>query len=142
MKTDADMAALLWSAGSLQTLEVALSDARQTISQLRAAAASGEADSQATVSSLLSELADKSSQLVDAERRFSELEAMMQRIASRTGQGQGQLPGLSALRSSLGEFGVEQHSPRQKQSWRSSWGVCKAASDGAFPVDVAFQVDG
>jgi hypothetical protein len=110
----------------LQRLEVALSDARQTISQLRAAAANGEADSQATVSSLLSELAEKSSQLVDAEHRFSELEAMMQRIASRTGQGQGQQLGMNALRSSFGEFGFEQqhrpHSPQQKQSLRSSWG--------------------
>lgn len=57
---------------------------------------------QATVDDLLSELAQKSSQLVDAERRFSELEAMMQRIASRTGQGQLVTEqGLTALRSSV-----------------------------------------
>lgn len=65
-----------------QALEAALSAARQTVSQLCAAASSNEADAQATVSSLLSELAEKNSQLVDAERRFSEMEAMLQRIAT------------------------------------------------------------
>jgi hypothetical protein len=71
----------------MQGLEAALSDACQTITQLRRAAASCEQHTQATVSSLLSELADKGSQLVDAERRLIELEALMQRIASRTSGG-------------------------------------------------------
>ena len=126
---------------SLQKLEAALSDARQTISQLRAAAASGEAETQATVSSLLAELAEKSSQLVDAERRFSELEATMQRIASRTGQGQ--LPGLSALRSSFGMMdlgsGLEPHhrahSPggagtQQQSPGSSNWGARQCGLGG------------
>lgn len=90
-----------------------MADAHQTISRLHAAAASGEQESQATVSSLLSELAEKSSQLVDAERRFSELEAMMQRIASRTGQG----PLLAA--EGQEDFGHEQ----QRLPLRNSWGL-------------------
>jgi len=97
---------------ALQTLEVALADAHQTISRLHAAAASGEQESQATVSSLLSELAEKSSQLVDAERRFSELEAMMQRIASRTGQG----PLLAEGQEDLGH-------EQQRLPLRNSWGL-------------------
>lgn len=65
-----------------------MAESQQAIMQLRAAAASAEGSSQATIASLLAEVAEKSSQLVDAERRFSQLEALMQRIASRTGQGQ------------------------------------------------------
>lgn len=111
----------------VQSLESALSSARQTICQLRAAAASSEADTQATVSSLLSELAEKSSQLVDAERRFSEMEAMMQRIATRTGQGQGlAFDGLSGLRSSFGDYVFEPHYQQQQQQQpplRGSWGA-------------------
>jgi hypothetical protein len=121
----------------VQSLESALSSARQTICQLRAAAASSEADTQATDSSLLSELAEKSSQLVDAERRFSEMEAMMQRIASRTGQGQGlAFEGLSGLRSSFGDYALEPHYQQQQQPpLRSSWGAqqyqqCGVGVDG------------
>lgn len=130
---------LPFSVSHVQSLESALSSARQTICQLRAAAASSEADTQGTVSSLLSELAEKSSQLVDAERRFSELEAMMQRIASRTGQGQGvAFEGLSGLRSSCGDYGFEPHN-QQQQSLRSSWGApqyqqCGVGMDGVPAV--------
>lgn len=68
-----------------QALEAALAEQRQTVSQLRAAAAAAQGEHQATVGGLLAELADKSSQLVDAERRFSQLESLIGRIASRTG---------------------------------------------------------
>lgn len=73
---------------STQALEAALADAHTTITQLRAAAVSSDREAQATASSLLSELAEKSNQLVDAERRCSELQALVHRIASRTGQEQ------------------------------------------------------
>jgi hypothetical protein len=74
-------------------------------------------------------LADKSSQLVDAERRFSELEAMMQRIASRTGQGQGLAAdqGLSGLRHSVDSQFLDRRFDFQQQhqqnALRSSWGA-------------------
>jgi hypothetical protein len=73
---------------ALQALEAALTEQRQTVAQLRAAAAAAQGEHQATVGGLLAELADKSSQLVDAERRFSQLEARIGRIASRTGGAQ------------------------------------------------------
>lgn len=110
-----------------QALESALGDARHTILQLRAAAVSSDREARDTVSSLLSELADKSSQLVDAERRFSELEAMMQRIASRTGQGQGLAAdqGLAGLRHSVDSQCLERRFDFQQQqhALRSSWGA-------------------
>eukprot|EP00878_Enallax_costatus_P006332 GHUV01006639.1.p1 GENE.GHUV01006639.1~~GHUV01006639.1.p1 ORF type:complete len:659 (+),score=281.22 GHUV01006639.1:548-2524(+) len=72
---------------TVQMLENALAEQRRTVQQLRTAAAASQAEQQATVQGLLAELSDKSNQLVDAERRFSQLESLMQRIASRTGQG-------------------------------------------------------
>jgi hypothetical protein len=76
------------------------------VSQLRAAAAAAEGEHQAAVGGLLAELADKSSQLVDAERRFSQLEALMGRIASRTG-------GVQAN-------GVTRHQQQQQQQYQPS----------------------
>lgn len=114
-----------------QALKAALSAARQTISQLRAAASSNEADAQATVSSLLSELAEKNSQLVDAERRFSEIEAMLQRIASRAGHGQAS-GGMEGLRSSFGRLGLFEN---QQQPLGSSWGgYSPTRSSQKFPA--------
>jgi hypothetical protein len=78
----------------LQALEAALAEQRHTVSQLRAAAAAAQGEHQAAVAGLLEELADKSSQLVDAERRFSQLEALIGRIASRTGGVQGIANGM------------------------------------------------
>lgn len=74
---------------TVQVLEHTLADQRHTATQLRTAAAVSQQEQQATVQGLLAELADKSDQLVDAERRFSQLESLMQRIATRTGQGTG-----------------------------------------------------
>jgi len=67
-------------------LESALSEQRDAVSHLQAARAALEGQKQSEASRLLAELAEKNNQLVDAERRFSQLEALMQRIASRTGQ--------------------------------------------------------
>lgn len=84
---------------SVQMLENALAEQQHTVQQLRTAAAASHREQQATVQGLLAELADKSNQLVDAERRFSQLESLMQRIASRTGQGPGLGPGFAAAGS-------------------------------------------
>eukprot|EP00775_Hariotina_reticulata_P011860 gene11860-12004_t len=70
----------------VQMLESALSEQRHTVSHLQAARAALEGQKQSESCRLLAELADKSNQLVDAEKRFSQLEALMGRIASRTGQ--------------------------------------------------------
>jgi hypothetical protein len=70
---------------TLQALEAALAEQRRTVSQLRAAAAAADGEHQAALGGLLAELAEKSSQLVDAERRCSQLVALMGRIASQTG---------------------------------------------------------
>lgn len=69
---------------TLQVLERALQEQRQAASALRAEAAAAAGAAQAEASSLLAQLADKGRQLVDAERRFSQLEGLMARIAVRT----------------------------------------------------------
>lgn len=81
------------------------------------------------MSSLLSELAEKNSQLVDAERRFSEMEAMLQRIASRAEHGQAS-GGVEGLRSSFGGLGLFEN---QQPLVGSRWGVVppQCGFDGA-----------
>lgn len=91
----------------MQGLEEALAARERTIDQLRASAAQVEGEHSMHVSQLLAELADKSSQLVDAERRFSELEALMQRIAMRSGAGHSRAASAagSDLRNGAYKFG-------------------------------------
>jgi hypothetical protein len=110
--------------GRVQALQASLAEAQQTVAALRSRVAAADGQAQSTVSSLLTELADKSSQLVDAERRFSQLEALMQRIASRTGQGGVEAvlaaEGLRAINGGSGEWGGGGGGGRSS-ALRNSW---------------------
>ena len=57
------------------------------MASLREALARCEADARAAAGSLLSEVQDKNLALLDAERRFQELEDLLQRVMARTGGG-------------------------------------------------------